>query len=124
MSSRNKTELKLCGFKLNRRRREMTFNLKIMFLIQDWTILTGSWVGTKALQEWDWTTGKVIKDIPFNYSGHDGAYLYCAQYCDNDVVIAGGSGTNSVQAVNKVTGEVSLTELIGNINDLSPFTIF
>jgi acetoacetate decarboxylase len=50
----------------------------------------------------------VIKDIPFNYSGHDGAYLYCAQYCDNDVVIAGGSGTNSIQAVNKVTGEVSL----------------
>jgi len=66
----------------------------------------------------------VIKDIPFNYSGHDGAYLYCAQYCDNDVVIAGGSGTNSVQAVNKVTGEVSFTKLIGNINDLSPFTIF
>ena len=95
-----------------------------MFLIQDWTILTGSWVGTKALQEWDWTTGKVIKEIPFNYSGHDGAYLYCAQYCDNDVVIAGGSGTNSIQAVNKVTGEVSLTKLIGNINDLSPFTIF
>lgn len=74
--------------------------------LHDWTILTGSWVGTKALQEWDWTTGKVIKDIPFNYSGHDGAYLYCAQYCDNDVVIAGGSGTNSIQAVNKVTGEM------------------
>lgn len=66
----------------------------------------------------------MIKDIPFNYSGHDGAYLYCAQYCDNDVVIAGGSGTNSIQAVNKVTGEVSLINLIRNVNELSPFPIF
>lgn len=66
----------------------------------------------------------MIKDIPFNYSGHDGAYLYCAQYCDNDVVIAGGSGTNSIQAVNKVTGEVSLINLIRNVNELSPFHIF
>lgn len=72
--------------------------------LKEWSILTGSWVGQSALQEWDWTSGKA-KDIPFDFKGHSGAYLYCAQYCDNDVVMAGGSGTNSVQAINKATGE-------------------
>ncbi|CAG2194830.1 unnamed protein product [Mytilus edulis] len=65
--------------------------------LKEWSVLTGSWVGQSALQEWDWTSGK-SKDIPFDFKGHNGAYLYCAQYCDNDVVMAGGSGTNSVQA--------------------------
>lgn len=72
-------------------------------------ILTGSWVATNALQVWNYTEGKLDKNIPFDYKGHDGAYLYCSQFCDNDVVVAGGSGTNNVQAINTVTGEVSLS---------------
>lgn len=72
-------------------------------------ILTGSWVATNALQVWNYTEGKLDKNIPFDYKGHDGAYLYCSQFCDNDVVVGGGSGTNNVQAINTVTGEVSLS---------------
>lgn len=81
-----------------------------MFIFfQGMKILTGSWVATNALQEWNYTEGKLNKNIPFDYKGHDGAYLYCSQFCDNDVVVAGGSGTNNVQAINTVTGEVSLS---------------
>lgn len=68
--------------------------------------MTGSWVGDHSLQEWDWTSGKVKREVQFDYKGHDGAYLYCSQYCDNDTVLAGGSGTNSVQAINMATGQV------------------
>lgn len=39
--------------------------------------------------------------VPFDYSSaeQNGAYLLTAQFCDNDVVIAGGKGTNSMQAI-------------------------
>nr|XP_022315770.1 WD repeat-containing protein 5-like [Crassostrea virginica]XP_022315771.1 WD repeat-containing protein 5-like [Crassostrea virginica]XP_022315772.1 WD repeat-containing protein 5-like [Crassostrea virginica] len=74
--------------------------------LKEMKILTGSWVATHSLQVWNYTEGKLEKDVPFDYKGHDGAYLYCAQFCDNDVVVAGGSGTNNVQAINTVTGEV------------------
>ena len=36
-----------------------------------------------------------------------GAYLYCAQFCTSDVVIAGGSGTKSVQVISRQAGQVS-----------------
>ena len=79
-----------------------------LLLFQEMKILTGSWVATHSLQVWNYTEGKLEKDVPFDYKGHDGAYLYCAQFCDKDVVVAGCRGTNNVQAINTVTGEVSL----------------
>ncbi|KAF6029641.1 hypothetical protein EB796_012050 [Bugula neritina] len=68
-------------------------------------ILTGSWVGENSLQLWDYTSGNLIKNIPFP-SGHDGEYLYAAQFCENDTVVAGGSGTKSIKAINSTTCEV------------------
>ena len=70
-------------------------------------ILTGSWTQSDALQLWNFSEGELIKNIPFN-EGEKGAYLYAAQFCENDVVLAGGSGTKSVQAINIKTSQVSL----------------
>ncbi|XP_064608656.1 uncharacterized WD repeat-containing protein all2124-like [Liolophura sinensis] len=72
--------------------------------LKGYEILTGSWVGHNALQLWGYTEGKLQKNVPFPSSA-TGEFLYCAQFCDNNVVLAGGSGTNSVQAVNTETGE-------------------
>ncbi|KAL5018559.1 hypothetical protein ScPMuIL_004281 [Solemya velum] len=66
-------------------------------------ILTGSWCANNALQIWNYTEGTLTKTVPFEST--NGAYLYCAQFCDNDVVVAGGSGTNNIQAVNTTTGQ-------------------
>jgi len=38
--------------------------------------------------------------------GGAGAYLYCAQFCSGIVVVAGGTGTNSTQAVSIDNNEV------------------
>ncbi|CAH1794755.1 unnamed protein product [Owenia fusiformis] len=72
--------------------------------VRGFKILTGSWVAQHSLQIWDYNEGVVEKNIPFPHGGH-GEFLYCAQFCDNDVVIAGGSGTHSIQAVNTVSGK-------------------
>ena len=62
-----------------------------------------------SLQVWKYSEPeKGAKSIPFHYQGNDGAYLYCAKFCDNDIVLAGGSGTNSAQAINTETGEVRI----------------
>ncbi|KAK6168958.1 hypothetical protein SNE40_020104 [Patella caerulea] len=66
-------------------------------------ILTGSWTSNHALQIWNYTDGKLEKNIEYP-DAPDGAFLYCAQFCDNDVVLAGGSGTNSAQAINITNG--------------------
>jgi hypothetical protein len=69
--------------------------------------VTGSWVQNNALQLWDFGEGALIKNIPFRHEESDaGEFLYCAQFCDNDVVMAGGSGTSSVQAINYNTNKV------------------
>jgi len=39
----------------------------------------------------------------------EGSYLYCGQFCNSDVIIAGGSGTKSVQAINRHSGQVGAT---------------
>ncbi|CAE1141803.1 unnamed protein product [Acanthosepion pharaonis] len=67
-------------------------------------ILTGSWVSKNSLQVWNYSEGIVEKNVPF--PNEKGEYLYCAQFCDNDVVLAGGSGTNNVQAIHYPTGKV------------------
>lgn len=76
-------------------------------------ILTGSWVSKNSLQVWNYSEGSVEKNVPF--PNEKGEYLYCAQFCDNDVVLAGGSGTNSVQAIHYPTGKV-----VGNVQMEKP----
>jgi len=49
-----------------------------------------------------------VKNVPFPENGQ-GEYLYVSQFCENDTVIAGGSGTNSMKAINTNTGQVSFT---------------
>ncbi|KAL3876899.1 hypothetical protein ACJMK2_034680 [Sinanodonta woodiana] len=72
--------------------------------LRDYDILTGSWTGKDALQIWDYTEGKVKKNV--NFPSESGPMLYCCQFCDNDTVIAGGSGTNSAKAINTKTNQV------------------
>lgn len=75
-------------------------------------ILSGSWCANHALQEWDYGEGKLTREI--NFPHKNGAFLYCAQYADLGVVLAGGSGTKSVEAVevatNKHIGGVQMTK--------------
>lgn len=79
------------------------------YLFQGFQILTGSWVAQNSLQLWDYSSGKLIKNIPYPDDGN-GEYLYVAQFCENDTVVAGGSGTNNIKAINIHSGEVrSLT---------------
>ncbi|XP_025111831.1 vegetative incompatibility protein HET-E-1-like isoform X1 [Pomacea canaliculata] len=67
------------------------------------TVLAGSWRANHALEEYNYFNEKQKpKEIPF--PNKNGAFLYCAQYCENNVVLAGGSGTNSVEAIETSTG--------------------
>ena len=47
-----------------------------------------------SLQIWDYSSGKLIKNVKYPDSG-DGEYLYVAQFCENDTVIAGEIGRAS-----------------------------
>ncbi|KAL8580589.1 hypothetical protein ACOMHN_046792 [Nucella lapillus] len=67
--------------------------------IQDKNILTGSWCANHSLQEFDYGEGKLIRELKFPHD--NGAFLYCAQYADEGTVLAGGSGTNSVAAIDR-----------------------
>ncbi|KAL8577344.1 hypothetical protein ACOMHN_044850 [Nucella lapillus] len=77
-------------------------------------ILTGSWSVHHSLQEWDYGEGRLLKDITFPHK--QGAYLYCAQFGDLGVVMAGGSGTNSVEvieaATDRLVGSVPMTNVV------------
>lgn len=61
-------------------------------------ILTASWVLSDALQLWDFRQGSLIQKLPFRHEDN-GAFLYSCRFCSRTQVIAGGSGTNSIQAV-------------------------
>jgi len=61
-------------------------------------ILTASWVFSDALQLWDFGQGSLIQNLPFRYAD-TGAFLYSCRFCSKSQVIAGGSGTNSVQSI-------------------------
>ncbi|KAK7111404.1 katanin p80 WD40 repeat-containing subunit B1-like [Littorina saxatilis] len=80
--------------------------------IKGQNILSGSWCANRALQEWDYGEGKLVRDIKFPHT--NGAFLYCAEYGDLGTVLAGGSGTNSVEVIeaetNKVIGSVPMTK--------------
>ena len=73
---------------------------------------------------WDLRYNKILQTLPFHVeraeemkkSDDTGAYLYCAQFADRNTVLAGGSGTHSIQAIsvsdNKVTYSVCLSRTL------------
>lgn len=72
-------------------------------------MLTGSWQQSDALQLWKFNSGELVQNIPFPCSGEGGQFLYAARFCDNDTIIAGGSGTNTALAIHFPTGQVLFT---------------
>ena len=79
-------------------------------LVQDRYILSGSWCANHALQEWDYGEGTLVREVKFPHK--NGAFLYCAQYGDLDTVLAGGSGTDSVEIIESSTNRVSSLNLV------------
>ncbi|XP_072021530.1 uncharacterized protein [Amphiura filiformis] len=69
--------------------------------IKDGKILTASWQAEKSVQIWDCASGRLEQTIDLFKRSMMGEFPYCAQFCDNNVVLAGGSGTCSVQAIDK-----------------------
>lgn len=92
------------------------------FMLQGYHMLTGSWVEKNALQIFDLRTTKSVHSLPFHvahrptYDYDDaGEYLYTCRYYDPDTVVAGGSGTNSLQAISVANNAVSIvtTDITG-----------
>lgn len=90
-------------------------------MLQGNLILTASWVQSDALQLWDYRKSELLKNLSFAMTDHrrvpagggsgddgvtQGGYLYCCQFCSSSVVVAGGTGTNSVQAIGLDSNEV------------------
>ncbi|RUS72744.1 hypothetical protein EGW08_019494 [Elysia chlorotica] len=71
--------------------------------MKDHTILSGQWTALHSLQEYDYTSGKVAREI--KYPNKDGAFLYAAQYLNPDLVFAGGSGTNKAEIIDIKTSQ-------------------
>ncbi|XP_077789778.1 uncharacterized protein LOC114604519 isoform X5 [Podarcis muralis] len=69
-------------------------------------VLTGSWVPRNALQLWDLRLSRLWQTLPFPCSPTQGEFLYSAQFCMGDVVLAGGSGTSGASAIHTGTGQV------------------
>ncbi|XP_071478379.1 uncharacterized protein [Diadema antillarum] len=74
--------------------------------VKDGKILTASWVQHDALQIWDFSSGQLDRTLDLDADKKAGDFLYCAQFCDNNVVLAGGSGTSDVQAINSASFEI------------------
>ncbi|XP_038065909.1 uncharacterized WD repeat-containing protein all2124-like isoform X1 [Patiria miniata] len=79
--------------------------------IKSGKILTASWVASSALQVWDLAMGRLEQSVPLSGTDKKGEFLYCAQFCDNNVVLAGGSGTCNAQAIDRTTNQ-----LIGHVD--------
>lgn len=71
-------------------------------------IVTSSWVVSKALQLWDFGSTKLISNIPYlkPVEKKGGEFLYGVKFCTDDVVVTGGSGTNSARAINVTTSQI------------------
>ena len=69
-------------------------------------ILTASWTRFDSLQIWDFRTMSLLKTLPIpNASNEKGEYMYSAQLCDNQTVLAVGSGTCSCHVINSATNQ-------------------
>lgn len=74
--------------------------------VRGFRILTGSWKGNESVQIWDYSAGKLLKNVPYAQDeAGDGEFVYCAQFVNDVCVAAGGSGTNNVQIINTNTDE-------------------
>ena len=70
-------------------------------------VVTGSWTQHDALKVWDFRYNKVLQTLPFHIGDmgegqtdeDTGAYIYNTQFADRNTVLAGGSGTRSLQAI-------------------------
>ncbi|CAG5114515.1 unnamed protein product [Candidula unifasciata] len=74
--------------------------------LRETEILSGQWTALHALQEHNYNTGAVTREIMFPHT--EGAFIYTAQYCNSNLVVAGGSGTNSVEVI-----EISTNRHVG-----------
>ncbi|XP_054846305.1 uncharacterized WD repeat-containing protein all2124-like [Eublepharis macularius] len=69
-------------------------------------VLTGSWVPRNALQMWDLRMARLWQNLPFPGSPTQGEFLYSAQFCAGNMVMAGGSGTCGASLLHAGTGQV------------------
>lgn len=69
-------------------------------------ILTASWTRLDSLQLWDFRTMSLLKtlNVP-NAANEKGEFMYSAQLCDNQTVIAAGSGTCACHVINSETNQ-------------------
>ena len=84
-------------------------------------VVTASWIVKDALQVWDFAEGKLVSTIPFlKPAEKKGEFLYGVKYCTDDLVMTGGSGTNSARAINiassHIVGEVKLNYPVQSID--------
>ncbi|XP_019337964.2 signaling threshold-regulating transmembrane adapter 1 isoform X6 [Alligator mississippiensis] len=70
-------------------------------------VLTASWVPRNALQLWDLRMSQLQKNLPFPGGHMQGQFLYAAQFCDPDTVLAGGSGTCGAGVIRISTHQVT-----------------
>ncbi|KAM6440349.1 uncharacterized protein PHA67_022569 isoform 5-T5 [Liasis olivaceus] len=74
--------------------------------VQGERVLTASWVPRDALQLWDLRMSRLWQNVPFPGNPTQGEFLYSAQFCTEDVVVAGGSGTSGAGIIHAGTGRV------------------
>ena len=69
-------------------------------------ILTASWTRSNSLQIWDFRTMALLKtlNVP-NAANEKGEFMYSAQLCDNQTVIAVGSGTCACHVINSESNQ-------------------
>ncbi|KAM6440347.1 uncharacterized protein PHA67_022569 isoform 3-T3 [Liasis olivaceus] len=72
--------------------------------VQGERVLTASWVPRDALQLWDLRMSRLWQNVPFPGNPTQGEFLYSAQFCTEDVVVAGGSGTSGAGIIHAGTG--------------------
>ncbi|CAF0829506.1 unnamed protein product [Didymodactylos carnosus] len=65
-------------------------------------ILTASWARSNSLKIYDFRTMDLLQTLKVQGADEKGEYMYSAQLCDNNTVIAVGSGTNSCHVINTV----------------------
>jgi WD40 repeat protein len=69
-------------------------------------ILTASWTRMNSLQIWDFRTMSLLKTLNVPDAANDkGEFMYSAQLCDNQTVLAVGSGTCACHVINYETNQ-------------------
>ncbi|BFI39792.1 hypothetical protein MPTK2_7g03200 [Marchantia polymorpha subsp. ruderalis] len=72
-------------------------------------ILSGSWRGSKQLQEWDFGSGQLLRDISWPTGKEQTCRVYAAKYgrgVSQGLFVAGGSGSNETCLFSVNTGQM------------------